>query len=120
MGNVLCLNFILFLFGLKLSPLDTKNGDKGLDKSFSDVFEGETTDLLLSDEKMAAYDSDADSDFLPGHESDESSDSDFDLNDECGDDTSSELKVGSEEMCTIDATMDPHDEIEVEESAGSA
>merc|ERR1711915_327837 len=120
LANVLCLNFILSLFGLKLSPLDTNNGDKDLDKSFSDVFEGETTDLLLSDEKMATYDSDADSDFVPGRESDESSDSDFDLNDECGDDESSELKVGSEEICTIDATMDPNDEIEVEESAGSA
>merc|ERR1712215_245101 len=106
MGNVLCLNFILSLFGLKLSPLDTKNGDKALDKSFSDVFEGETTDLLLSDEKMATYDSDADSDFLPGHESGECSDSDTDLNDECGDDASYEMKVGSEQICTTDATMD--------------
>merc|ERR1711915_1136347 len=120
MGNILCLNFFLSLFGLKLSPLDKKNGDRDLDKSFPDVFEGETTDLLLSDEKMATYDSDADSDFLPGHESDESSDSDFDLNDECGDDSSTELKVGSEEICTTDATMDPNEEIVVEESSGSA
>merc|ERR1711915_647241 len=120
LANVLCLNFFLSLFGLKLSPLDTKNGDKDFDKSFTDVFEGETTDLLLSDEKMATYDSDADSDFLPGHETDESSDSDFDLNDECGDDASSELKVGSEEICTTGATMDPNEEIEVEESSGSA
>merc|ERR1711915_178585 len=120
MGNILCLNFFLSLFGLKLSPLDKKNGDRDLEKSFPDVFEGETTDLLLNDEKMATYDSDADSDFLPGHESDESSDSDFDLNDECGGDASSELKASSEEICTTDATMDPNEEIVVEESSGSA
>ena len=119
LANILCLNFFLSLFGLKLSSIDTKNGDKILDKSFSDIFQGETTDLLLSDEKMADYDSDDDSDFIPGHESEESSDSDFDLNDECGDDASYELKVGSEENCTTDATMDLEKEIEVEESAGS-
>merc|ERR1712126_149793 len=96
-----------------------KNGDKNLDKSFSDIFQGETTDLLLSDEKMADYESDDDSDFIPGHESEESSDSDFDLNDECGDDASYELKVDSEEICTTDATMDLDEEIEVEEAAGS-
>jgi len=120
LANILCLNFFLSLFGLKLSSIDTKNGDKNLDKSFSDIFQGETTDLLLSDEKMADYDSDDDSDFIPGHESEESSDSDFDLNDECGDDASYELKVGSEEICTTDATMDLDEEIEVEEAAGSA
>merc|ERR1712170_73613 len=97
--------------------IDTKNGDKNLDKSFSDIFQGETTDLLLSDEKMADYDSDDDSNFIPGHETDESSDSDFDLNDECEDDGFYELKVGRVEIYTM-KVLD--EDIEWEEASGSA
>ena len=119
LANILCLNFFLSLFGLKLSSIDTKNGDKILDKSFSDIFQGETTDLLLSDEKMADYDSEDDSDFIPDHESDESSDSDFDLNDECGDDGFYELKVGRGRL-VIYTTKVLDEDIEWEEASGSA
>merc|ERR1711915_338472 len=63
MAELFCVNFFLSVIGLQLVPA---YNDASFKQSSSDLLEeGETTDVLLSEEKLADYNPAEDPDFVP-------------------------------------------------------